>query len=278
MLPTQASPRLAGQPPTNRRGPVRRCSYGIGARNSVKDISDFVEDYPCRRIQRRIRIAAAIALADGSEWDVVGRIIAPRPPLTREPIRSRNRGSRRLPLSASTAAATLSPRKGDFPPDPKRLVRELDDLVRRMLAAAPVERDVDIREYWRRLKRAFEGPATPREQTQSGRATIKQRQERDDLAIAEVVLDLAAAHYAKGGLRAHGAAGEVHDALMQAWLKGNRAGRPPWGKTNRSRNARVKAIRQKLEGARQAAHGRIPGGACQGSESRKMMALIVVRQ
>jgi hypothetical protein len=64
----------------------------------IKDILDFVEDYPCRRVQRRIRIAAAIALADGSEWDVVGRIYLRPPPLTREPFRSRNRGRRRLPV------------------------------------------------------------------------------------------------------------------------------------------------------------------------------------
>ena len=68
----RASLAQACQRRANKPGSARRCSYGVGLRKSVKGVPDFVEDYPCRRIQRLIRIAAIIAFGggqNGTSWD-----------------------------------------------------------------------------------------------------------------------------------------------------------------------------------------------------------------
>jgi hypothetical protein len=133
----------------------------------------------------------------------------------------------------------LSPRKGD---DPKQLVSELDDLVRRMIAVAP-ERQKAIHENWGRLKHAFLGPATPHERTERGRAKIQQ----DLISYDYLVLSLIAGELFDDGIvepnmMAHGLAGAIHDVLMKL----DEAKRPPWFRATQDRRARVKTVGDKL--------------------------------
>jgi hypothetical protein len=156
----------------------------------------------------------------------------------------------------------LSPRKGDLPPrsDPaQKLLDDLDKVVRRMIAAAPVERHAAIRERWR-LKRAFLGRAAPSEQTKDGRAAIQLGVVNDDLMIGDIadnLLDGDRLNNKYGGdLLAEGLPGAIHDVLMEQWSKTGevrfgpwkmyRAERPPWANPSRTRRARVKTIRDKL--------------------------------
>jgi hypothetical protein len=136
----------------------------------------------------------------------------------------------------------LSPRKSD---DPKRLVDELDDLVRRMIAVAP-EQEKLISYYGWRLGQAFLGPTTPQERTKAGREAIQRGLMPDEMMIVEVAMDLIDDGIVEPNMLAPRLAGQILDVLEERW-KANPAERPWWGKTTRTRRARVKTVRDKLQ-------------------------------
>jgi hypothetical protein len=128
---------------------------------------------------------------------------------------------------------------------PPGLEGELADLVFRMITARPA-RSRKIRDAGNRLRRAFLGPVSNREQTKNAQERRRARLDRDDVEIMEILLDLVSTNFP---LSPRGIAGKIRKVMLEQRKEGlNRHRAVPLVKTIRDKLKRIeeRADRERL--------------------------------